>query len=726
MSLRLLLFAAAILFAGGPAAAETVRVRSGEHADFSRIVLIFDSPVGWEERRTAEGYEIRFDRAGLEIDLSRIYDIMPRSRFEDVQFDPALSVLQVLASCSCAMEVFEAGIGIVAIDMRRVAESDLVAIEESFSGAPATPPEAAPALPSIAESWPRPPGTVPVALGETSVETPDVGSALANAMAAESDPILGFERFREALRAELQEAAALGLVEAEGEIERADDAAALEAVDLAELTEALQARVEGLLDDLEAAQDPGAVPPECMAGGTPSIDFGPVGTPHVALSEARARILDETGRPDPEALRALFRVQIALFLAPEAALVIREWPDPNEMRSALGRALIDLLDGKAAPFLVAQRPCGGGWAFWALLASSEGWTGDDPDIDDAEAYFRSLSPYLQAELQDGLVARMEEIGADERVPGIRRAVALTSFGVGLADAEEAEAAVVSDEAELPAEPLESIATDRERLPGAIGGLLEKGLAEPGSIDRSIIELAQAVAFEFRGTAEAQRLTALVARALLRNGDVSAGYAVHDDLVSGMGPGEAAEALRRDMLVETLALTDDALFLSVIFGRQPWSWLGEADPQAASELGDRMLALGFSGNSLASLGLPPSLEVSGETMPPAGDGAQSEDVESGVGSGPEMAIPVSERPPLPAEAGVVDGETAPDDGRTAADQIEEQLLERRRELQELVSRAGVQTGTEAPGIAEGSALLEASRGSRQLLRDLVGGEGAAIQ
>src|SRR6056297_2072624 len=106
------------LLATAPAAAEPVRVLSGEHADFSRIVLIFDSDVGWTSARSAEGFRIRFDKGGLEPDLSRVFELIPRDRIVDLRYYPQDEALVIESGCDCHLDVFEAGRNTLALDVK--------------------------------------------------------------------------------------------------------------------------------------------------------------------------------------------------------------------------------------------------------------------------------------------------------------------------------------------------------------------------------------------------------------------------------------------------------------------------------------------------------------------------------------------------------------------------------------------------------------------------------
>ncbi|MGB7263152.1 MAG: hypothetical protein WBC68_13875, partial [Albidovulum sp.] len=83
----------------GMTTAETVRIRSGDHPGFSRIVLDLAAPTKWVLGRVTSGYELRLDRAGIEFDTTRIHRAIGRNRIAGVSSDPG--VLRLELGCTC-------------------------------------------------------------------------------------------------------------------------------------------------------------------------------------------------------------------------------------------------------------------------------------------------------------------------------------------------------------------------------------------------------------------------------------------------------------------------------------------------------------------------------------------------------------------------------------------------------------------------------------------------
>ena len=102
---------------GTSALAEPVRVQTGEHADFSRVVLQFARPTAWTIGRTARGYGLRLGRPEVVLDLSGAFDLIPRTRIKAMEGGTGETDLQILTDCTCHVEAFEDRPGILVIDL---------------------------------------------------------------------------------------------------------------------------------------------------------------------------------------------------------------------------------------------------------------------------------------------------------------------------------------------------------------------------------------------------------------------------------------------------------------------------------------------------------------------------------------------------------------------------------------------------------------------------------
>ena len=147
------------LLASSVANAQTVLVRSGEHADFSRIVVAAGTPGDWVFGRVENGYELRLRTPGVEFDSSRVFDLIPRTRIVNVS-TPGPGRLRLELGCRCSGDAFAMADGRIVIDIsdsppRPGSPFETMLADPAPEPAPEQSPEPAPAAP--AESDPAPP-----------------------------------------------------------------------------------------------------------------------------------------------------------------------------------------------------------------------------------------------------------------------------------------------------------------------------------------------------------------------------------------------------------------------------------------------------------------------------------------------------------------------------------------------------------------------------------------
>ncbi len=99
------------------AAAETLRLRSGEHEGFTRLVVDLGAASGWELGRTETGYELRLVRDDVEFDLSGVYRLIRRDRLGSVTAGGAPGRLALSVPCDCHATAFVTGSGALVIDI---------------------------------------------------------------------------------------------------------------------------------------------------------------------------------------------------------------------------------------------------------------------------------------------------------------------------------------------------------------------------------------------------------------------------------------------------------------------------------------------------------------------------------------------------------------------------------------------------------------------------------
>ena len=111
--------AAAIILSllAGPVLSQTVKIRSGNHPDFARLVLPFAAPSKWRLGRDGKDYVLVISGDGIELDASEVYRLIPQDRVAAVQVSEAGTALRITPGCDCHVNAFSPPSGVLVIDV---------------------------------------------------------------------------------------------------------------------------------------------------------------------------------------------------------------------------------------------------------------------------------------------------------------------------------------------------------------------------------------------------------------------------------------------------------------------------------------------------------------------------------------------------------------------------------------------------------------------------------
>ena len=98
--------------------AQNISVTSGEHEDFSRLVLTFSKPFDWVLAREASGYTLSTGQNIPNYDLSDAFRRLTNKRVTDIRREPMTGALYIAVNCECYAIPFELRTGILVIDIR--------------------------------------------------------------------------------------------------------------------------------------------------------------------------------------------------------------------------------------------------------------------------------------------------------------------------------------------------------------------------------------------------------------------------------------------------------------------------------------------------------------------------------------------------------------------------------------------------------------------------------
>lgn len=631
MIARLAALPLAFLLLSVPAAARTVTVRSGDHADFSRLLLKSDFGLDWKFGRVEGGYEFRPAREDIDWNLRGVFDRISHDRVADLH-DLGGGRMFIHVTCPCHGDAFVLRDGQVVIDIKDGAvpggpfEARLPAPDASGSAAnrtaePATSPAgpdkmpdraglpvtlpqpAAPEMLPVLE--PRFPGMDPWLENVATVPEPAQDSAGASAVQAAN-------LSESELLEQIAKAAAQGLLDADlSRLE--DDIAGITPPPVLptepeekpvfppqSLAPASHISVESAVDRAlpEPASEVGTTENGLQCISSEFFDVASWGSDPASgsdLGSLRTALLDELDRPVPSAVTALVRYYVFLSFGAEAEALLRRYPDGVE-RPGLLMAMAQIMDrGSAenAEALEPQMACDSPAALWATLAQPALVRGQPIDTAALTLAFAALPVHLRTHLGPDLARKFIDIGDTATASLLQSAIArgterdAPALGLLSAQLELADGAPARAARELET----IIQRDSPELPEALLARVEAALQANKAVAPDEIALLESVAFEHMHQEDVTRLQVAIIRARAADGDFAGAFADLEAPKFGKAPvGEDAAKLTEVLFHQLATDASDADFLRFALPRLDTA--SDFTPALRRALAGRFLDLGF--------------------------------------------------------------------------------------------------------------------------------------
>ncbi len=583
------------------AAAQTATLRAGEHRGFTRLVLTLPAPSNWRFGRTPDGYELRFEGASPRLDLSAVFDRIPRDRLMSVWSDPATGALRLGLRCACHGVAFAARPAVVVIDLRDGPPPPGSGFERAIDApdGPALPPLNARATPRP-RARPRdfaPPAASPPAydwLATPALTPPPVPAPVAPML-----PDAAAADLRAAIVDQIARAASSGIVDPAVRIARP--------------------AAPPVGGDAAATADAGAAAPVMDTGpgliATPegSSPAPTAGDGRDCVPDARLAFLASPDRgagpvwdalpPEPDDIDAAAALRLAeAFLArgfgAEATAIAAAFdlPDADRALIAALAAAVDDTPAPAASPLAGMQTCDGDAALWALLTMAPPTPGAPVAGTAVQRTILALPPALRATVGPRAAERLLAAGQDSAARAVRDAVARATddpAAVGLVDAGLALREGARERAEAGLRTLSD--TSGEAGARALAQLADS-MVDRGAVPDEATALALAAAERTaRGTAAGIEIARALARTAAARGDFAEAFAV----AAGAG-GDAAGAVWAILAARG---GDEAVIRHAVGdGPQPALPIGTRRAVA-----DRLLDLGLADTAAVWL-LPPAAPV----------------------------------------------------------------------------------------------------------------------
>ena len=461
--LRFLTFSAMVSspsFAQSVSGSGVARILSGEHADFTRLVIELPDDGGWTLGRTATGYAFASGAVSQPVyDLARVWDRIPRNRLQSLRVDPGSGALQISLACPCHVFPFEFRDGMVVLDIRNGPAPPGSAFEAPFASPEANTTTAM--APSLVPTAPAAYDWIEPARAGAGKSLP---SALPLPLATGS---AGLDPLRDELLRQISRGAADGVVEMElpGKPPVPKDTTALPVsgarIALGELTGL------AILDGSEDPDDRQTDGTACLSDDILAVANWGADRPVLdLLAEARSGLFGEFDTVDPAAVQQSIKLHLYLGFGAEALQYAKFLPESEadgspEPDTGLAPLLsmARLIEGEedpATPF-ATMLGCDGAAALWAALAHSRLPAAAKVNTAAIVRSFQALPPHLRRLLGPGLAERLLERDANaariirdamERTPDVLKGtVALLDAKADL-EADRPEAALAHAEAAL--------------------------------------------------------------------------------------------------------------------------------------------------------------------------------------------------------------------------------------------------------------------------------------
>ena len=590
----------------GLAAAQTVEVRAGEHDGFTRLVFNLPLRVGYELTRTDGQAELRFERPGLRLDTSAVFERVPRTRLTGIAARPEQGVVLLSLACPCELETFWFAQSSLVVDIREATEP----AQESAANEPDSEDRVLDPLPAIKKRPSAAADLVTVALDRrlAAPESEDLGAA---AVLVES---------RDRLVKEFSRAASQGLLSPRRSMpgrQTPANSVPLPSKDANNVPETLspardagrniQLHAETSVDrDMRAILTSGLGPmttDSCLAPGL--VDVASWGTEAPfsrQVAPLRAKLVGEFDTPDRATVTALARLYIYFGFGAETAQLLRQFPgaaaDENLLRDLA--AIVENGDSGPNSALAGQMDCAPMTTVWSALSYPALPTNVPLDDDALLRGFAGLPAHLRSHLGPILARRLLEAGYARESARVRRIVNRSETTRSPeARLLEAEVALSDGQAEAAERQLDTlVAGNDEPSAEALLKLIETRLKRDGGISYEMADLAGAYAVEYRRDTLGPELARAYLSALAASGAFDRAFAEMPEIVKAQPDMESD--IRASFLSLLTARAGDFEFLR--YALTQTAEAGAIDPETANAAAGRLLSLGFLGGAGAFLGM----------------------------------------------------------------------------------------------------------------------------
>ncbi len=524
---------------GGP-------IRTGEHPDFTRVVLTVEPRTEWALETAPGRATLFFPRRQIDFGTEGVFARIPRTRITGIasEVTPSGTRVEVDVNCDCRISASFVGARFLALDVTDrtapVAAASSLAPPDAPPEASAEPPETPDAAIARRAREADAVASAEQVLLEQLSHAADQGLVAVDPGTALPTPTSGPDPLPEvAALPEPEPEPAPEPVPVEPPAARPQPRPALalpepaDPTSLAELALIQQIEAITVFDRdsaaLRAVKPPRPVPETCVPDDRLAVGDWTNGRPlHAQTPEILGRIMGEFDRPDPRAVRDLARLYIRFGFGAEARNLLDAFDVAFEDRELLAD-LARTVEGRPVSTdgpLAGDVPCDGAHGLWLALGGTAPVYQDPENFATVQEAFAAMPADLRGLLAPQLVTRLLEAGH----PAEARLVEVTAARPGTApsaDLRLAEAQLLAAEGYLLEATTALTVLAESSAHNALDALavlarlaIDNNFRLP---DRLLTDLRGAVQQQ-RGSDREPLLRGLLVETLARRGDLAAAVA----------------------------------------------------------------------------------------------------------------------------------------------------------------------------------------------------------
>jgi hypothetical protein len=595
----------------GCAQPATIKLKSGEHDGFTRLVMNLPGGTGWRLETGRSRAKIHFDNENIEFDLSEVFDRIPRSRLKGISAGTAPKALILDLQCDCGVSTFIESGSFLVLDLHDAKQESTAAVRlpDVYNGRAYRFDDRRKTF--RVQMQPRSAYRHQFARQDRAVNAHVPAETLARPPIRTSkfpmlEPDLAKPRLSELMRQaedrmldHIERATQQGILRNQDEPEidasagrdMIADPSTLEPNPAVLGLEFKPATTQPARSLAENSQETGA-----QACSRVDI-FNFANRPEKSwfsqsLGDFRARLLKEPDGLDEDAAMALAALYLQFGFGVEAQSLL-EMVDGAGAQKQQYLAISRVIQRKDQPtgrYFVNQQKCPGPSALWAAL--EERTLADNANTTAILGAFSGLPEHLKVHLGGDLAVVFQDANKLEEATAILRIVRRTEQGkVALKRTEAAIAEDLGDTQTAQNVRLSILAENGEAaVPGLIE-LVESSWLGNQELHPDIPEIVGSYALQFQGSRYGEALLRAEAISQSLVGEFARSREVLSKIERKFGPAAVANTLDPVVMVATKAV-DDVAFLEMVFSISP-ERLGQLSEKTAIAVVLRLDRLGFS-------------------------------------------------------------------------------------------------------------------------------------